>query len=159
MSAVLDNPAVEVRPMGQQDLPQVIAIDRLVYPFPWTESIFRDCLHVGYCCWVMEENREIVAYGVLSIGAVNEAHILNISVKPESQRRGLGQYMLDYLLDVAAEHKAKSIFLEVRPSNTAALNLYDKKGFNRVGVRTNYYPTRGGREDALIFALELYDTP
>lgn len=155
MSAVLDYPAVELRPMCKQDLPLIIAIDRRVYPSPWTESIFRDCLHVGYCCWVMEENKEIVAYGILSIGAADEAHILNISVKPESQRRGLGECMLDYLLEIARDHKAKSVFLEVRPSNTAALHLYDKKGFNRVGVRTNYYPSKDGREDALIFALEL----
>jgi len=155
MSAVLNHPAINLRPMGTQDLPQVISIDRRVYPYPWTESIFRDCLHVGYCCWVMEENNKIVAYGVLSIGAVDEAHVLNISVVPESQRCGLGESMLDYLLEIAGDHNAKSVFLEVRPSNTAALNLYDKKGFNRVGVRTNYYPTKSGREDALIFALEL----
>lgn len=155
MSAVLDHPAIEFRPMSAEDLAQVIAIDRRIYPYPWTESIFRDCLHVGYCCWVMEENEKIVAYGVLSIGVADEAHILNISVQPESQRRGLGESMLDYLLDLADDHKAKSIFLEVRPSNTAALNLYDKKGFNRVGVRTNYYPTQGGREDALILAFRV----
>jgi len=155
MSAVLNHPKVELRPMSVGDLSQILVIDKKVYPYPWTESIFRDCLHVGYCCWVMEENKKIVAYGVLSIGAVGEAHILNVSVRPESQRRGLGESMLDYLLDLAREHLAKSVFLEVRPSNIAALNLYDKKGFNQVGVRNNYYPTKGGREDALILALEV----
>lgn len=155
MSAVLDYPAIDLRPMKAEDLSQVIKIDQRVYPYPWTESIFRDCLHVGYCCWVMEENNEIVAYSIMSIGAANESHLLNLSVRPESQRRGLGETFLDYLLNLAREHQASTMFLEVRPSNQAALELYDKKGFNRVGVRNNYYPAKRGREDALILALEL----
>ena len=60
MSAVLNNPAINLRPMQDCDLAQIMVIDELVYPFPWTESIFRDCLHVGYCCWVLEQENEII---------------------------------------------------------------------------------------------------
>ncbi len=155
MSAVINNPPIDLRPMNACDLVQIIKIDEEVYPFPWNENIFRDCLHVGYCCWVFEEDDEIIAYGVMSIGAANEAHILNIGVKPQAQRRGLGGSMLDYLLELALEHHASTVFLEVRPSNMAALNLYDKRGFNQVGMRHNYYPLKKGREDALILAIEL----
>lgn len=155
MSAVLNHPAINLRPMQPGDLAQVIAIDRKVYPFPWTENIFRDCLHVGYCCWIMEEDNAIVAYGVLSIGAADEAHLLNLSVSPDYQRRGLGENMLQHMVKLAHDHAAKTVFLEVRPSNKPALKLYDKNGFDRVGVRHNYYPATGGREDALILALEI----
>ena len=155
MSAVLNNPAINLRPMQDCDLAQIMVIDELVYPFPWTESIFRDCLHVGYCCWVMEQDNEIIAYGILSIGAADEAHLLNLSVDPDFQRQGLGESLLLHMIMLAREHTACTIFLEVRPSNDAAIKLYDKHGFCQVGVRNNYYPAKKHREDALILALEL----
>lgn len=155
MSAVLNNPEINVRPMQDSDLAQVMVIDKTVYPFPWTESIFRDCLHVGYCCWVMEQDDEVVAYSILSIGAAEEAHLLNLSVNPDFQRQGLGESLLQHMIELAREHAASTVFLEVRPSNEAAIKLYDKYGFCQVGVRNNYYPAKTHREDALILALEL----
>ncbi len=137
--------------MAESDLPEVLEIEQCVYEYPWTDGIFRDCLRMDYNCWVYERDYRIVAYGIASIGG-GESHVLNLSVCPEAQRTGLGRRMLSHLISVSRRHNADAILLEVRPSNHAALALYDEAGFNEVGVRKNYYPAREGREDALILA-------
>ncbi|VAW59297.1 Ribosomal-protein-S18p-alanine acetyltransferase, partial [hydrothermal vent metagenome] len=80
---------------------------------------------------------------------------LNLCVAPDVQGQGLGKRMLYKLMQLAEERDASSIFLEVRESNVVALNLYEKEGFNRIGLRKGYYPVEDGREDALVFAREL----
>jgi ribosomal-protein-alanine N-acetyltransferase len=140
--------------MSEDDLAEVIAIEREAYPFPWTEQIFRDCLRVGYSCWVLAGRDGVAGYGVMSV-AVGESHVLNLCVRPDLQRRGLGRFMLTHLLHLARKHHADTALLEVRPSNHSALNLYQAMGFNEVGVRRGYYPGDNGREDALILARSL----
>ena len=88
MSAVLQEPAVHMRPMQAADIDTVMQIELAAYEFPWTAGIFRDCLRVGYCCWVVTQNDVIVGYGVMSIGA-GESHILNICMHTQVQRKGL----------------------------------------------------------------------
>ena len=87
--------------------------------------------------------------------ASGECHILNLCIQPQAQGIGLGGRLLEYLLDVARMHSADTAFLEVRPSNDTAKNLYLNSGFNEVGMRRNYYPARDGREDAIIMAYSL----
>ncbi len=145
--------ALLYRPMRDVDLPQVLAIEEMAYEFPWTEGIFRDCLRMGYHCYVAEQGRRLVAYGILSIGA-GESHLLNLCVHPHHRRRGVARKLLAFLMDKARSAGVDSLILEVRPSNTAAIQLYRSLGFNEVGRRRDYYPARGGREDALILALE-----
>jgi len=142
------------REMTEDDIPSVMEIERAVYTHPWTEGIFKDCMRTGYNCWVYLEQNELLAYGLVSV-AVNEAHILNICVLPGAQGRGLGKRMLHKLMQLAAERQGNSIFLEVRESNVIAQNLYDQEGFNRIGLRKNYYPADEMREDALVYAKEL----
>ncbi len=156
MSAVLKPAGAAFRPMSEADLPRIIEIEQAAYDYPWTEGIFRDCLRVGYCCWLMEDDMEgTVAYGIMSV-AVGEAHLLNLCVAPTHRRRGLGRAMLQHLLHTARRHGAETLFLEVRPSNVSARRLYDEVGFNEVGMRRKYYPARNHtREDALILALTL----
>lgn len=154
MSAILSSEGGQFRPMFETDLMQIMEIERRAYPYPWTLGILRDCLRVGYNCWLYEHHGVIQAYGVMSVAA-GEAHILNLCVRPESQRQGLGAKMLRQLIALARRHSADTLLLEVRPSNTAALRLYARLGFNEVGARKNYYPAERGREDALIFALTL----
>ena len=156
MSALAaDDPApTGLRPMREDDLDAVMDVERRAYPFPWTRGIFRDCLRAGYPAWLMERDGAIVAYAVLSIAA-GEAHILNLCTAPEVQREGNGRRMLRALLQVARGHRAERVFLEVRPSNDAAIALYDSEGFNEIGRRPRYYPAIGGREDAIVMALEL----
>ncbi len=142
------------RKMRLDDVDEIIKIERSVYSHPWSASIFNDCMQVGYNCWVYLNQGCLVAYGLVSVAA-NEAHILNLCVKPDAQGKGVGRMMLRKLMQLAEERKGNSIFLEVRESNTVALTLYDKEGFNRIGIRKGYYPGSGGREDALVFAKEL----
>ena len=140
-----------MRPMLDSDLKAVFAIEELVYPYGWTMGIFEDCLRVHYSCWVMELDGALVGYAVLS-AAAGEAHILNVAIHPEYQGKGLGRQLMLFLLDTAREHRADTVFLEVRPSNRTALRLYDSMGFNQVGLRRDYYPAPVGREDAIIMA-------
>jgi ribosomal-protein-alanine N-acetyltransferase len=154
MSAVLREPGLDFRPMQPEDITEVIEIERRSYPHPWTRLIFSDCLHAGYSCWVCERQGIIQGYGIMSIAA-GEAHLLNLCVRPESQRQGIGEKLLVHLFDLARRHDAEVMFLEVRESNAAARRLYDKTGFNELGTRKDYYPAGTGRENALILARVL----
>ena len=154
MSAVPRLSELRLRPMSEDDLSIVTGIERDAYPFPWTLQIFRDCLRVGYSCWVADRDGHIEGYGVMSISA-GECHILNLCVRPDLQRQGVGRRMLAHLLFLARKHEAQTALLEVRPSNHPAIALYQQAGFGEVGVRRRYYPAAYGREDALILAKDL----
>ncbi|MBT8420397.1 MAG: ribosomal protein S18-alanine N-acetyltransferase [Gammaproteobacteria bacterium] len=150
-----------LRPMTENDLGTVIEIEHAAYPFPWTMGMFRDCLRIGYCCRVLEESKrggDLVGYGIISIGG-GEAQLLNLCIRKERRNQGIARRLLADLIDTAKERDADSMFLEVRPSNHAARELYQHMGFNEVGIRPAYYPVKkGGKkgsEDALILALAL----
>ncbi len=143
-----------MRRMVPEDLPAVLAIERSAYPFPWSEGIFRDCLRAGHLCYVAEAGRDIVGYGVISVAA-GECHVLNLCVNPGRRRLGHGTAILRFLMKQARQRGAKCMLLEVRVSNSGAISLYRRFGFNEVGVRPAYYPAAEGREDALLFAIEL----
>lgn len=152
--SLVETAELVLRPMRRSDLKVVAAIEQAAYEFPWEPATFRDCLNVGYCCWVGEKAGQIVTYGICSVGA-GESHVLNLCVAPHIQQRGYGQLMLGKLIEVAQGHRAESMFLEVRPSNAPAIKLYQRMGFNEIGTRKDYYPARKGREDALVMARML----
>jgi ribosomal-protein-alanine N-acetyltransferase len=143
-----------LRPMREDDLDAVMQIEARAYPFPWTRGIFRDCLRAGYPAWVLDEDGVLAGYGLLSIAA-GEAHILNVCAAPEAQGKGHGRRLVRTLLQQARGRGAQRVFLEVRPSNKAAIALYHAQGFNEIGRRPRYYPAANGREDAIVMALEL----
>ncbi|HEV2703280.1 MAG TPA: ribosomal protein S18-alanine N-acetyltransferase [Steroidobacteraceae bacterium] len=145
---------LQVRPMHEADVCDVIRIERASYQFPWTEGIFYDCLRVAYLCRVAVQDQQIVGYAVMSMGA-GEAHILNLCVREELRRSGVGRELIRYLLTQAEEAGMSEAFLEVRPSNTIALLLYESLGFEQVGTRRGYYQAIGGREDAAVLRLRL----
>lgn len=140
--------------MRAADLPEVVGIEASVYDFPWTAGIFRDCLRVGYCCVVLEGNAALRGYAVMSVAA-SEAHLLNICIHPDWQRCGLGRELLGWLMAEAKLAGAERMFLEVRPSNDAALALYQTEGFRRIGTRRAYYRAAIGREDAAVLERRL----
>lgn len=146
-------PELRFRAMSETDLPEVMAIEEDVYPFPWSIQVFRDCLLAGYECWVVQRGRDLIGYAVLSLGA-GEAHLLNLCVAREEQGRGLGRRLLRRVFDLVRWHRAARLFLEVRPSNPAALALYESEGFRRIGRRPGYYPDFGGREDAIVMVRD-----
>ncbi len=154
MSAAFEYPTETYRLMTEYDLPAVLDIEYRSYEFPWTEGIFHDCLRFGYSSWVIELDRKVVGYGVMSL-AVQECHILNLCIDPEFQGNGIGRRLLGQLFTIARARNADTAFLEVRPTNTHALSLYFSEGFNEIGTRRNYYPSLFGREDAIILAKSL----
>jgi len=154
MSAWPDSEAVTVRLLEHADLDRVMGIERSCYPFPWTRGIFVDCLRVGYCCTALQAARELVGYSVMSFGP-GEAHLLNICIDPECQRQGYGSFLLEQMIGQARHAGAEMLYLEVRPSNTAAIEMYHQRGFHMIGTRPNYYPAVMGREDARLMALQL----
>ena len=148
------NPEVLIRPMRASDVAEVVAIERASYQFPWGDGIFRDCLRVAYLCRVITLARQVVAYAVMSFGA-GEAHILNLCVSQEYRCRGIGKRLLNSMIEQAAVAGMGEAFLEVRPSNTAAIRLYLTLGFEQVGMRRGYYQALGGREDAAVLRRRL----
>ena len=140
--------------MAADDLDQVMAIENEVYAQPWTRGNFCDSLAAGYHCRIMELSGEVVGYSVVSTGA-GEAHLLNLSIAAQWQRRGLGRELLRFMIELAREVFVHKIYLEVRPSNFAGRRLYAAAGFAEVAARRGYYPGLGSREDAVIMELEL----
>ncbi|MEF9997274.1 MAG: ribosomal protein S18-alanine N-acetyltransferase [Burkholderiaceae bacterium] len=149
-------PALDAfQPLAEADLDAVMPVENEIYPYPWTRGNFVDALKSGYSVWLLrDENEAVAAYGVL-MSVLDEVHLLNLSVARPYQGQGLGFRTLEWLAGVAREYGAQSMLLEVRPSNAAALKLYERYGFERIGVRRNYYPAPGGREDALVMRIAL----
>jgi len=155
MSAVIESRNDGLMPMRIDDLDEVMAIETAVYPHPWTAGIFSDCIKVGYCCWTYREQGELRGYCVMSLGP-SEAHILTLCVHPDFQRQGLAKMIMNFMLTLAAKWEAETMYLEVRPSNEAAIQLYHSLDFIDAGRRPNYYPAENNsREDALIMTLSL----
>ncbi|EIK94310.1 ribosomal-protein-alanine acetyltransferase [Pseudomonas sp. M47T1] len=147
--------AVTFRRMIEADLEAVLKIEYAAYSHPWTRGIFLDGLK-SYEIWLMFEGSQQVGHGVINV-IIDEAHLLNITVKPESQGRGLGLRLLEQLMSRAYEMNGRECFLEVRDSNRSAYRLYERFGFNEIGRRRDYYPIAGGREDAIVMACTLFE--
>ncbi len=164
MSAMFDQarslkPKYQLRPMQMADLDAVMAIEPTIYTHPWTRGNFSDSLNSGYSAWILEANQKIIGYALLMI-ILDEAHLLNLSVAKDHQKQGLGRYLLEHMLQIAKNHKAANMFLEVRPSNISAIALYENTGFCEMAVRRGYYPadpkiSKTGREDAVLMGLAL----
>jgi [ribosomal protein S18]-alanine N-acetyltransferase len=141
--------ATRLRVMTAADLPEITRIEASAYPFPWTEGNFADSLSAGYGCAVLESADAIAGY-VIVMNAVDDLHLLNITVVPEFQRRGLSHQLLAWVEDVAVRDRCSGVLLEVRPSNQRARSIYEHLGFSAIGVRRGYYPAASGREDAIV---------
>jgi ribosomal-protein-alanine N-acetyltransferase len=155
----LGDDADHFTPMRAEDVDAVMAIEHAVYPFPWTRGNFIDGLRAGYCSWLLRagprgKRGSLIAYSLVMV-AVDEAHLLNLSVDAGHQRAGAGWRMLEWMAQQAREHGARGMFLEVRPSNLPALRLYERYGFRNVGCRRGYYPAHEGREDAIVMRIAL----
>lgn len=145
---------LEYQPMAGEHLDAVAALEQTLYEYPWNRANFADSLAAGYSTWVCALGRALVGYAVMMV-VLDEAHLLNISIDPDWQRRGYGRRFLDHLNLVARHAGARSMFLEVRPSNAAGRALYECGEFRLIGVRRGYYPAAHGREDALVLKRDL----
>lgn len=154
------------RAMRVDDIPQVVAIETRAYEFPWTQQNFVDSLNAGYLgvVAVAPQPRDptsgpaadvLQAYAIL-MPAIDDLHILNLCVAPASQGRGLGQRLLAEIRRITLTLHIPTLLLEVRPSNTHAIRLYERSGFTEIGRRKNYYPARNRvREDAIVMRARL----
>lgn len=152
----LFQPSVVIEPMHANDLDAILKIEYRLYDFPWSRGNFADSLTAGYSCWVCRVTDELIGYLVLML-AVDDAHLLNISVAAERQGMGFGARLLHQAMCAGRQGGAKNLLLEVRRSNTKALTLYQHFGFQKIGVRRDYYPAHKGREDALVLSHSLHE--
>jgi ribosomal-protein-alanine N-acetyltransferase len=156
MSALLERslPPYEAAAMRVPDLTEVMAVERQAYPVPWTHGNFVDSLAAGYPAEVLRGARaELLGYWVAMPG-VDELHLLNITVAPAWQGRGLAAAMLDRLVDECHRRGLVQLWLEVRLGNERAREVYRRYGFAEVGKRRAYYPVQQGpREDAVLMSL------
>jgi [ribosomal protein S18]-alanine N-acetyltransferase len=153
LSAVLKD-VPRLAPMAERDLDEVMAVENAIYTHPWTRGNFADSLRAGYESRVLRLGPELLGYFVLMVAAA-EGHLLNLSIAAAHQRAGHGAWLLVHAAELARKLGARSLFLEVRPSNRGAQALYTRFGFRKVAVRRGYYPAHTGREDALVLALPL----
>ncbi len=146
------------RPMVSRDVDEVVALEATAYSFPWTRGNFIDSLASGYLAELLYQTSvgqgELLAYFVAMVG-VDELHLLNITVSPAWQGRGLGSELLGTVRALGRERSLAKLWLEVRESNHRARSLYRRQGFAEVGLRRGYYPAASGREDAIVMSLPL----
>jgi ribosomal-protein-alanine N-acetyltransferase len=138
----------EVRRLQLRDLSAIEEIERSSYPTPWSRSMFAGELAKpsSICLGAFAEQR-LVGYLVVS-RYVDAWHVMNIAVAPQDRRHGVASALLDELFEVTHEDDRRGYTLEVRVSNTGAIALYERHGFEARGVRRGYYTDN--REDALI---------
>jgi len=151
-----DAASLRFEKMTLDDLPDVMTIEDSVYPHPWTRGNFLDSLYSGYQSWILRDaSGSLIGYFLLMF-AIDEAHLLNITVRDGMHGRGFGRMQLDKAVALAREHGMTSILLEVRPSNLRALAVYQKYGYVQIGRRKSYYPAADNtREDAIVMRLAL----
>jgi len=156
-------------PMQTADLDEVLKIESVSHIHPWTKGNFSDSLTAGHWAYCIRPHLDqaikgsyldpeiLWAYCIL-FPAVDELHLLNITVSPHLRKLGLGIRIMTAIEGVAAQQNMPRIILEVRPTNYGALALYQKLGYEQIGVRKNYYPVSpqtSSREDALVMAKSI----
>lgn len=139
-------------PMDRSHLAAVAALERLCFTTPWTEAMLEEELYNDTASFIVAQRAdgEVLGYAGLHV-ILDEGYIDNVAVRPEYRRQGVADRLLDVFCRFGQAHLA-FLTLEVRPSNTAAVALYEKHGFREAGRRKNYYenPT----EDALLLTKE-----
>ena len=159
MTPEAERQAATLQPMHEQDLEAVVAIEQTAYSHPWTRGHFRDALASGYWAQCLRAQGELLGY-VVAMPGVEETHLLNITVAPARQGQGWARMMLDALNLWSRRQGAQWLWLEVRESNRRALQVYERYGFRRVGLRKDYYPaSRQQREHAVVMSLNLQLQP
>ncbi|WP_049293839.1 ribosomal protein S18-alanine N-acetyltransferase [Franconibacter helveticus] len=136
------------------DLAAAYAIEIRSHAFPWSEKTFATNQGERYLNYRLDLQGEMAAFAITQV-VLDEATLFNIAVAPAYQRRGLGRQLLEHLISELETRGVLTLWLEVRASNVAAIALYESLGFNEATIRRNYYPTKEGREDAIIMALPL----
>ena len=158
MSAQLqfEPPPLQRQSMTVADLDAVTAIECQAYEFPWTRGNFIDSLAAGYRAEVLRGSDGGLCAYCVAMSGIDEMHLLNLTVAPDWQHRGLARGLLDALVADSRAAGAAWLWLEVRESNQRARDVYRRYGFGQAGWRRAYYPAAAGRrEDACVMRLAL----
>lgn len=150
---------LNIRRMKDTDIDNVYSIETSVHIAPWSKNILRDCVLVGYDCRVLEINNgssPILGGYIISRLADNGCHILNFCIAKPLQSKGLGRKLLQtFIYSLSKYTETTFIMLEVRPSNNAALHLYQTMGFEQVEIKKEYYKDKNSVEDAILLKKQL----
>ena len=141
-------------PMDINYLTKVYELELESYDFPWTKEILRDCILYKYDSFVVVLNDNLVGY-IISKITYPETHILNLTVKKNFRKNGIGKALVELIISDARLRNSENIILEVRANNTDAQSLYKKLNFEIIGTRKDYYESRNDREDAYVLNLNL----
>ncbi|MFO3214829.1 ribosomal protein S18-alanine N-acetyltransferase [Legionella pneumophila serogroup 1] len=151
---------LNIRRMKDSDIENVYSIETNVHIAPWSKDILRDCVLVGYDCRVLEINNgdsSILAGYIISRISNNSCHILNLCIAKPLQSKGLGRKLLQTVLYSLSKYtQTESVILEVRPSNSAALHLYETMGFEKVEIKKDYNKDKNTVEDAILLKKLLH---
>ena len=148
------NETVVYRPMVEADVPSVVVTEEEVFTTPWTAEILEHELNGNdYASYlVAERDGQIVGHVGMWV-VLDECHITNVAVRKQEQGHGIGEALMRHAMELCRNHGVQAMSLEVRVSNETAQNLYRKLGFQRGGIRKNYYSD--DHEDALVMWVEL----
>lgn len=139
--------------MQEDDIPEILKIERTSFTSPWSEGAFLHEIYNPYALTkvALLDNR-IIGYVCVQY-ILDEGHILNLAIHPDHRRRGYGTALMVEVLKILKEKGCRFIYLEVRKSNTSAKLFYERFGFRIAGVRKNYY--RSPKEDASLMMLRM----
>lgn len=132
----------------------IMMIDQATALMPWPERIVRQCLRDDYVNHLLMYQGQAIGFSICSTGA-GEAHLQNIAIHPDHQGRGYGRWLLTKTVEILSQQGLHQLFLEVRASNKPAIKLYQRFGFENVGLRKGYYDAPVGREDAYVYLLAM----
>lgn len=147
-------PKISILPLEKEDISEIAKLEKLCFSQPWSEKAFLDAITGGNSCFVAAKATEnlIAGYGGMYFAA-GEGYIYNIAVKKEFRGQKIGQAIIQKLIDYSLEKNLEFLSLEVRESNTPAINLYKKMNFKIIGKRKGFYSCP--KEDAFIMTLFL----
>ena len=147
---------LDLRPMRRDDLDAVMAIERRVFPQPWSRGFFEKELATPFARLTVATERvpvpRVVGYSV-HWRVSDEVHLLNVAVHPDRHGMGIGRVLVEAVVADSRTRRARAIFLEVRAGNVAARTLYKRLGFHDLGIRRGYY---GPGQDAIVMELRLW---
>lgn len=138
-----------IRPMTESDIIYVVQIDEVIHYSSWTDAWFHLALQNPYQAYVLEKEGAVIGFVVIR-KVLDEWDLLNIGVAQDYQHQGYGRQLLQHVIEMAESVQCKAIFLEVRASNQAAIHLYEQCGFQRIGIRKDYYQAPQV-EDAMLY--------
>ena len=144
---------IRLERMTDAHISQIAALEKLCFSDPWSENSVASELKNPLSLWLVALDGETVAGYIGSQSVLDGADIMNVAVHPDYRRQGIGQDLVLALATALQENGICFVMLEVRQSNASAISLYEKLGFQQVGLRPNYY--RNPKENALIMRKEL----